>query len=212
LYHYQHLQSSSVATGQAIFIGGEVGKSGGLPPDNCSSGPHIEVRWSPKGAPNHAYPWFNNNTSIWVDPLNHYRQLAGLPSVPSLSGQLGTANAASELPYPALAQKLLPNADVGTLLQTIDAYFVVINPFSFTYGENTDLENVPFGIGAILHVFENLILGDLIPLILRSIFLILGVILLWKILNSVINVQGAIGKGASFLPIPGASLIGGALQ
>lgn len=46
VWHFQHMNSSMVRVGQSVNVGDTLGVSGG-PPGQYSTGPHIEVRYSP---------------------------------------------------------------------------------------------------------------------------------------------------------------------
>jgi hypothetical protein len=87
LYHYQHLQSTSLHVGDSVNVGDIVGTSGGCPAgaygqhpactryDQYSTGEHIEVRWSPTYDPT-AGIWGQN----WQNPLTQFLSLAGTPA------------------------------------------------------------------------------------------------------------------------------------
>lgn len=85
---YQHL-TSSLQLGDTIPTGGIVGTENGLPVDVYSTGPHIEVRYSP-----------TYNTKIdswlqpWINPLPVFTMIGneqdntGIPFTTSIGGQL----------------------------------------------------------------------------------------------------------------------------
>ena len=63
LWLYQHI-NSSVAVGDQIDVGTIVGTENGLPVDQYSTGPHIEVRWASQyipGIDSWNEPWSNPN-------------------------------------------------------------------------------------------------------------------------------------------------------
>lgn len=72
IIHYQHLKSlgANITPGKTVQIGDVVGNSGGLPRDQWSTGPHIEVRYSPT---------YNSGAGIWGQnwqpPGNLFKQL-----------------------------------------------------------------------------------------------------------------------------------------
>ena len=84
LFHYQHLRASSVQVGQSVAVGDTLGLSGGCPvggyatgggcsfTDAYSTGPHIEVRYSPSYNAAAGF-WYQ----AWQDPLAIFRQYAG---------------------------------------------------------------------------------------------------------------------------------------
>lgn len=188
LYHYQHLDSVTVSKGAKINVGDVIGYSGGLPSDNCSSGPHIEVRWAPGGAPNSNYPWFNNNTSIWVDPLQHYNQLAG--TVIAFSGYTSTlggfVNTAAQKGNP-----LTPNSSVTGFLWAIDQ----VQGISWPPGIGHPLDNfqnplnwpiAPFLAIADIYAF---LIYNMVSFILNLVLIILGIYIVFKIFKGFVDIS-----------------------
>ncbi|SRR5712691_4610528 len=98
VYHYQHLQNSSVIEGQTVNVGDIIGTSGGCPvggygsngqcafldpgcpngPTCFSSGQHIEVRYSSTYNQS-ADMWHRGN---WTNPVWHFMGLAGGTGIP----------------------------------------------------------------------------------------------------------------------------------
>jgi hypothetical protein len=111
VYHYQHLQSSSVIMGQTVHVGDIIGTSGGCPSgcygqnpsctcyDQYSSGQHIEVRYS-SSYNQSADMWHRGN---WTNPVWHFMGLAGGTGIPG-TGVAGQSNSSSN--------------DIGTQLKT----------------------------------------------------------------------------------------------
>jgi hypothetical protein len=61
-WQYLH-QDARVRVGQQVSVGDVIGLENGLPVDQYSTGPHIEVRYRPAGQ------------SYWSDPLPHFRAI-----------------------------------------------------------------------------------------------------------------------------------------
>jgi murein DD-endopeptidase MepM/ murein hydrolase activator NlpD len=62
---YQHI-TSNLQVGDSIATGGVVGTENGLPVDQFSTGPHIEVRFSPT---------YNTNIDSWLQPWINPKQV-----------------------------------------------------------------------------------------------------------------------------------------
>ena len=100
VYHYQHLNSANVHVGQQINPGDVIGLSGGPGPAYyqgvlVSSGPHIEVRYSPTFNPNLATGSGWNGAfwsdGQWVNPMTVFQQDANSPATGSPGGLSGGA-------------------------------------------------------------------------------------------------------------------------
>lgn len=118
IIHYQHLKSlgPGIASGRFIAAGDVIGNSGGLPIDQWSTGPHIEVRYSPTW--NSSSIWSQN----WQDPLPYFSKL-GASFKPGTVGQntIGTPQGPTGTPSaPYTSQNCAP-WDIGCLMSGVTA-------------------------------------------------------------------------------------------
>lgn len=113
IFHYQHLRTSSVHVGDYVRVGQMLGLSGGCPAngygsggctrtDQYTTGPHIEVRYSPtydasRGA------WGQN----WIDPGSAFQSYGGSQISDLLPSGLGGMNGG--LPGAAASVLSLPS-------------------------------------------------------------------------------------------------------
>lgn len=209
--HYQHLQSSNLKTGQTVLIGDTVGLSGGVR-GTFSSGPHIEVRYARS---------YQGNRGIWqqqwidsfpiiqqtIQSTTSSQNVGKGPGNNSGSSTTSSSTAASipgsSFQFPTVS--LAPTDDVTTVLWTIDELLQLI-PFWYVPGLNditiAGLDTgVPNPIGYVEGVFYN-IGADFIAIVLRTMFFIIGALLLYKATNRFIDVgsiaTAGVRLGASF--------------
>lgn len=188
---YQHI-TAKVKVGQTIGCGGIIGTENGLPIDQYSTGPHIEVRYCPAGK-------WSINTDSWSEPWVNPRSIfAGLATqqagtVDTNAGSIGSAIAAI-----ATAVHLAPDASVPVFLSAIDVALELRNPFQvnitaaaqdFTVlGIDTGIPNPGASADAVFsgveQVFGNIV-NDASALIVRGTFLLIGVIILWMVISQV---------------------------
>lgn len=120
---YQHI-TAKVKVGQTLGCGSVVGTENGMPIDQYSTGPHIEVRYCAPGK------WSANTDSWyepWSNPLSVFGNLAG-----QTAGTVGSGNAGGLVgTATALASKisLSPSADVASVLAALDVALAITNPF-----------------------------------------------------------------------------------
>lgn len=117
ILHYQHLKSLApgMAAGKIIAGGDVIGTSGGLPVDSWSTGPHIEVRYSPTYTPGTIW------NQSWQDPLPYFTGKLGASLAPGTVGRntIGTPygpTGISSAPY--TSQNCAP-WDIGCLLSGV---------------------------------------------------------------------------------------------
>lgn len=74
---YQHI-TSTLQVGDTVATGGVVGTENGLPVDQFSTGPHIEVRYSPT---------YNTKVDSWLQPwINPFQEFSFIGNIPDNSG------------------------------------------------------------------------------------------------------------------------------
>ena len=203
IVHYQHLSSSNLKVGQQVGIASVIGLSGGIA-GRFSSGPHIEVRFASKYAPNSGV-WSQH----WIDSYPIIQQMTqasptgqgvgGGPSAGnSIGGSTGSTLGAS-FSFPTIS--LSPTDDVTQVLWTIDELMQLIPPWNVppspvtvsVVGVNITGFNDP------ISWFEGFLFNvgaDMIALILRGILLIWGLFLGYKVLSNFIDV-GAIAANTA---------------
>lgn len=201
---YQHI-TAKVKVGDVLGCGGIIGTENGLPVDQYSTGPHIEVRYCPPGQ------WKITTDSWvepWVNPKNIFASLATQPAgtvdnnsflsaIPGVGSALG-----------GLAQKvhIAPDDNVPELFAAIDTVLELRNPFNvnldtsntdFTIlGVDTGIPNPASDARAIFEggqeVLTNII-NDMSALIIRWIFIMIGLVIIFAIGKQ--YVQGNISNG-----------------
>jgi Peptidase family M23 len=126
---YQHI-TATCGVGQQLNCGDVVGTENGLPRDQWSTGPHIEVRWCPPGT------WSANTISWlepWVNPASLFgtvgQQVAGATGT-GLGGGFGGFAWGGFGGVPSNPLYVLsPTADVTLILWAIDQALAIVNPF-----------------------------------------------------------------------------------
>jgi murein DD-endopeptidase MepM/ murein hydrolase activator NlpD len=201
---YQHI-TATTHVGQTLNVGDVVGRQNGLPIDQYSTGSHIEVRYLAPGKWNAA---IDSWSQPWQNPANVFKSIGGttagttssnliaaLLSAGGFSGGSAAAAAAAGKPVVTLA----PNADVTQLLQALDAVLTVTNPF-LVQQVTLDQLTVP-AVGSVsfpdplswIEGFGTNLVDDLIAVIVRSIFILIGVFILYKVVSHFIDF-GAIAE------------------
>lgn len=189
VWFYQHI-TASVRVGQTLGVGGIVGTENGLPVDQYSTGPHIEVRYAMPGTWNPALASWNEP---WVNPYALFSQL----SSQSATGRIDSGSIFGA--FASLQNPLAPNADVTAVLIAIDQFGTLVNPF------DTSQENVPTDsiAGATftdpmawLGTVGGNIFGDMRAVVFRSILIAIGVLLFYQGLKKFVDVGAIVNTGA----------------
>lgn len=141
LLHYQHLKDSSVYKGQRVEVGTVVGTEGGCPVgayipggacsrfDQYSTGPHIEVRYSPSYVASKGV-W----NQQWTPPLSYFARVgnsdAGAPSVllTTGSGTSSDSNATPTNPFVGLGKTVSVWAEKSGIF-ILGAVFVIFGVY-----------------------------------------------------------------------------------
>ncbi len=186
---YQHI-TATVRVNQTLGVGGIVGTENGLPIDQYSTGPHIEVRYAMPGTWNPAIDsWYEP----WVNPYAIFSQLSSQLASGSIdSGGLFAT-------FANLKNPLAANANVTAVLIAIDQFGALINPF------DTSQENVPTDsiAGATftdpmawLGAVGGNLFGDMRAVIFRFILILIGVLLFYQGLKKFVDVGAIVNTGA----------------
>lgn len=167
--------------------------------DCWSSGAHIEVRWTPQIILNKMF-----YDMPWVDPYGHFQQIAQEAAVLLSSAKVGTGSNPTTLPIigPVLqgiqdgtllgGNPLATNADVAQVFSNLDTLLHLQNPLN---ASDSGPFNTPF-LGGIMNYFVNglaITFYDIVALVMRTIIILTGVYLLWKVINHFANISGTIG-------------------
>lgn len=199
LHHYQHLQSSPLKKGDTVTLGQVVGISGGCAP-NCygisdctcknmaySTGPHIEVRWSPtyvasKGTEGQAY----------APSDQHFKDIGGTPSGINSQPPLTTGGALSGFTsvqdsITTVTQNihLAPNDSIAAVLITLDQIMLIENPFTAN-GVPKLLGDNPLNFGSAFVQIGANIAGDVIAIVIRAALVFLGLFLFFQIFKKLV--------------------------
>lgn len=181
---YQHI-SSRVRTGDILHCGGIIGTENGLPIDEFSTGPHIEVRYIP---PLRWNPNIDSWLEGWINPRSIFSGV-GNQEAGTVQNTFGTALLSFTIGGSQSKISLSPNTDVTDLLVTFDTVLELINPFANiqaaqdSFGSFTFTDPVAWLEGFGLNIVE-----DLTALVLRIIFLFIGAAIILKVLNNFIDI------------------------
>lgn len=205
LIHYQHMHSLNVSVGDTIQVGDLLGYSGGCPADcyssngcSCgdkwSTGAHIEVRFSQKYGGHSGEPWTNGN---WIDPVPIMDALAG--SFPDVTPSQAFKSSFLNGLVGAYAKNVLANNPLKTndgVAQTFvhldqllefDAFWLDPLPtFNILGAKILD------PIGA-FQVYLNGIVRNIVSLVLVTMVLFLGLYIIFKVVNHLIDLTGKVG-------------------
>ena len=174
---YQHIDTK-VKVKQTLGVGGIIGTEDGLPIDQYSTGPHIEVRICLPGRWNPAIDSWNEP---WTNPYNLFSNLSNQQSGSVDSGSILNLSSAQ-----AVMGKLSPSADVTQTLYALDQFGQFTNPF--------DSQSItPWGWMG--DVGTN-IFGDMRAIAFRFVLLIIGAILVYKAINQFVDVGSVVGAAA----------------
>ena len=193
---YQHI-TTVVKPGQILQCGDVIGTENGLPVDQYSTGPHIEVRYCPPGA-------WNPKKDSWVEPWINPRTIfatigqqqagttgpgnllfSGSPGGSSSSPGQGATGPSFTLPSLSLA----PNANVFALLQSLDTALDVVNPFDVQGAQQDDILGATFTDPmSWIEGFGSNLVADLRGLVLRLLLIALGVFIIWRLMKDFIDI------------------------
>ncbi len=182
---YQHIDAK-VRVGQSLGCGGVIGTENGLPVDQYSTGPHIEVRYCPSGWSITTDSW----NEPWINPREIFSGLAGQTAGSIATG--GLTDFVSGIP-------IAPNAEIAGLLAAFDAGLKLQNPFEVTPAQDTiNAGPVSFSISDPVDYASKVLSNmyyDAMALAVRLIFLVLGGFILLKVSSAFID-YGAIAGAA----------------
>lgn len=122
---YQHI-TARVRVGSVLLVGDVIGTENGLPVDQYSTGPHIEVRYCKPGT-------WNGSIDSWSEPwVNPYGVFSGLSW--QVAGSVGSGASSGASPGFSLSNipgvsLLAPSASVAEVCAAIDTALLVTNPF-----------------------------------------------------------------------------------
>jgi len=170
---YQHIDAK-VKTGQTLGVGGIIGLEDGMPVDQYSTGPHIEVRICKPGTWN---PGIDSWLEPWVNPYMIFSRLSN-----EQAGSVDSGGLLSRLPntVTAVTSKLGPNADVSQTLYALDQFGSIDNPFS---------SSNPFD-------WPGIIFGDMRAIVFRFVLLVIGAVLIYKAISQWVDVGAVVGAAA----------------
>lgn len=185
---YQHI-SATVKVGNSLQCGSQIGTENGLPIDQYSTGPHIEVRYCPSGWSIGIDSW----NESWINPASIFAGIGGQ-----------TAGSVATNPFSALASfvagtgvgggkapiSIAPNADVTALLGVLDQVLSLTNPFT-TNMSNIQRDTIA-GLSftdpvAWVGQFGQNMVDDMSALVVRFLFILLGIFVLYKVLSAFID-------------------------
>jgi hypothetical protein len=188
---YQHIDAN-VKVGQTLGVAGAIGTEDGLPVDQYSTGPHIEVRYCKPGT-------WNAGIDSWVEPwVNPFSIFSGL-SGDAVGGPIDSSTITSTVVN--TAQKainvLTPNASVTATLYAIDQFMTLKNPFDVS---TETIDQVSFlGSSPIDNPFtwlgtigSNIVL-DLGAATFRLILAIVAVFILFTVMKKFVDVGAVAG-------------------
>ncbi len=181
---YQHI-TAKVKVGDSLQCGSIIGTENGLPVDQYSTGPHIEVRYCPSGWNIGTDSW----NEPWVNPASIFNSI-GAQTAGAVSGNVLTALAGAITGSGGAAAPitLAPNADVTVLLGTLDQLMLLTDPFKVGSVQQDTIAGVTFTdpVAWATQFGVNLI-DDLTALTLRAVCLALGVFVIYKVLSAFID-------------------------
>jgi hypothetical protein len=188
---YQHIDAN-VKVGQKLGVSGTIGTENGLPVDQYSTGPHIEVRYCKPGTWN---PNIISWNEPWVNPYSIFSNLSG----DAVGGPIDSSTITSTVVN--AGQKVLttltPNASVTATLYQLDQLMQLKNPFD-TSQENisqvsflgSDKMDNPFDwLGA---VGSNMVL-DLGAATFRLVLAVVAVFILFTVMKKFVDVGAVAG-------------------
>jgi hypothetical protein len=200
---YQHI-NTRVRVGQSVGCGDIVGTENGLPIDQYSTGPHIEVRYC---QPNRWSPSLNSWIEPWVNPFGLFSQFSNAQSGSTGIGPCGSAGIGfgstpgTPVVGPPIIKHLASNADVTAFLMTLDELGTMVNPFTAASAAaqvDTIQGSLPI-VGAVgpslsfsdpiswLTDFGTACIMDATAFFFRAFLVLIGVILVIKVVTTFVD-------------------------
>jgi hypothetical protein len=190
---YQHI-TAKVKVGDTLGCGGIIGTENGLPVDQYSTGPHIEVRYCPPGK-------WSISTDSWVEPWVNPRSIFGslvnqpAGSVDSGSFLTGIPGVGTALGALAKGVHIAPDATVAEFMTGIDTALELRNPFNVTIdggsdfsilGVDTGIPNPASDARAVFEgaeeIFTNIV-NDMAALVIRTGFIVIGIVIIYMVIG-----------------------------
>lgn len=195
---YQHI-TAKVKVNQTLGVGGVIGTENGLPVDQYSTGPHIEVRYCMPGTWN---PGIDSWFEPWVNPYSLFSQLSNQ----SASGKIDSGGLLGLLPggITNISNPLAANANVTDLLISLDQLGVIKNPFDTSQDNVQQVWGVDNPVSWLGAVGTNLF-TDTRSILIRFLLIAIGAALFYQSLKkfvdvgAIVNAGVAIGKTAAML-------------
>jgi hypothetical protein len=184
---FQHL-TGKLATGDKVSVGTIVGTENGLPVDQYSTGPHIEVRYAKPGTWQAATgSW----TEPWINPASVFGAIGATTagSTPVGTPPPGSGSTTTTTAPPVIApisHLLAPTADVTQLLQVLDGVMILQNPFIVPSGSVIGGTTIPDPIGYMTEV-GTVLYNDSLAFGLRAAFVLVGGYMILKVCNEFID-------------------------
>jgi Peptidase family M23 len=203
-YYYYHLQQLNVTPGQFVRAGQFVGYSGGDP--NNTNQPCVPSSTWTTGCHTHVgfFTGFKNGIPYGPDItpyLSQIRQGIGQPScssatIPGSSTLIG----ASATLIPTVAknayQVITATSPITDLFIFFDDICQIINPFNVTpHFALGGIGGLLDPVDATIQILLN-IAGDFVATAIRLIMFLLGMYILFKVANALVNITGKIQWGA----------------
>jgi hypothetical protein len=190
---YQHI-NAKVKVGDTLQCGSIIGTENGLPIDQYSTGPHIEVRYCPPGKWGKAIDSWNEP---WINPASVFGSIGSTIAGKVASGN--TSSLISTITGQNIHNPLAPNATVTAVLAAIDDLLVVTNPFAVAVPTfpvagplGLHVADVPDPVGYVQDVVKETVL-DVSALFWRVAFAALGIFILYKVASRFIDFGAIMG-------------------
>lgn len=203
-YYYYHLKQINVTIGQFVRAGQFVGYSGGDPTD--VNQPCVPSSTWTTGCHTHVgfFTGFKNGIPYGPDItpyLSQIRQGVGLPAC-NQSATSGSNNpfAGASAAIPTVVQNgykvITDTSSITDLFILFDDLCQAINPF------NVQVQQALGGIGGLLDPVDWLVqvtlnlMIDTVAFVLRTTMFIVGIYILFKVINALVNITGKLQFGA----------------
>ena len=181
-------------------VGTVIGTENGLPIDQYSTGPHIEVRYAAPGTWNAS---LDSWSEPWINPAPVFAAIGAQIATNSATGGLVNALAnfvtggAAGGTAPTIT--LAPGADVTQFLYTLDQLLTLHNPFIVQSATTDNLSIAGASISftdpvAWVEGFGINLVENTLAMTLRMIFLVLGMFVLFKVLSTFIDFSSIISS------------------
>ncbi len=185
---YQHI-TASVKVKQVLGVGGIIGTENGLPVDQYSTGPHIEVRYCQAGRWN---PGIDSWFEPWVNPYGVFSTL----SSKTADGKIDTGSFLSFGTLSNLSNPLAPNANVTGVLVAIDQLGALKNPFDTSQDNVQQVLGVDNPVSWLGAVGTNVV-GDTRAILIRFVLIAIGAALFYQQLKKFVDVGAIVNAGVN---------------